>query len=88
VAEVGQEDELVRCERCGALKPASGCGCGGQGRGGPTVPAGWDPEPTRSARPRLRIVLQPGKEQAATTPDAEPAADPGPDHRQGPGAPA
>jgi hypothetical protein len=59
MAEVEGEGGLVRCERCGALRPASGCGCGGQGRGGgrPTVPEGWDPELTRSARPRLRIVL-------------------------------
>jgi len=60
VAEV-EESGMVRCERCGALKPASGCACGGQGRGRgePTVPEGWDPELTRTPRPRLQIVGKP-----------------------------
>jgi hypothetical protein len=90
VTEVG-ESGLVRCERCGALKPASGCACGGQGmgqgQGKPTVPAGWDPELTRSARPRLQIVTKPVPDATPdvvpdATPDVVPDATPGPEHGQ------
>jgi len=50
------------CERCGKRKPVDfTCACGGHGGGEPVVPEGWDPELTRSSRPRLSIV--PGPEQ-------------------------
>ena len=70
MAEV-EESGLVRCERCGALKPAAGCACGGQGRGQPTVPTGWDPELTRSSRPRLQVVLKPATAPAPAAPGRE-----------------
>jgi hypothetical protein len=76
MAEV-EEGGVVRCEVCGALKPASGCACGGQGRGTPTVPEGWDPQPTRSSRPRLQIVTKARPETSDADADAAPA--PGPD---------
>ena len=59
-AREGQAPEAgegtTRCERCGRLRPASWqCGCGGHG-GGPVVPEGWDPELTRTSRPRLPLT--------------------------------
>jgi hypothetical protein len=60
VAEI--EDGFFVCERCGKVKPIdSACTCGGKGHGEgePLVPEGWDPEPTRSARPRLKLVSRP-----------------------------
>ena len=48
------------CERCGAVRPASWtCSCGGEGKGERVVPEGWDPELTRTSRPRLGLVARP-----------------------------
>jgi hypothetical protein len=64
VAEI--EDGFFVCERCGKVKPIeAACACGGkgQGEGGePLVPEGWDPELTRGARPRLKIVARPERD--------------------------
>ncbi len=49
------------CERCGKRRPLDfTCACGHGGE--PVVPEGWDPELTRSSRPRLSIV--PGPERS------------------------
>jgi hypothetical protein len=50
------------CERCGRVK-TSPCACGGAGHGGGEAAAtkleGFDPELTRSTRPRLGLVARP-----------------------------
>src|ERR687895_2167826 len=48
------------CERCGAVRPASWtCSCGGEGKGERIVPDGWNPELTRTSRPRLGLIARP-----------------------------
>jgi hypothetical protein len=60
VAETTDAEGTWTCERCGAVRPAAWtCSCGGEGRQEQAVPEGWDPELTRSSRPRLKIVLGP-----------------------------
>ncbi|HYT26406.1 MAG TPA: hypothetical protein VEP73_08010 [Actinomycetota bacterium] len=62
--EEPEEAGSYRCERCGVLRSAaSGCTCGRDGAER-IAPQGWDPELTRSARPRLRIVLRPEQPKA------------------------
>jgi hypothetical protein len=57
VTRTEDADGFTTCERCGKRKPVDfTCACGGHGDGGPVVPEGWDPELTRSSRPRLSIV--------------------------------
>lgn len=57
-------DGFYTCERCGKRKPLDfTCSCGGHGGGEPLVPEGWDPELTRSSRPRLSIVR--GRDQGS-----------------------
>jgi hypothetical protein len=57
VAGTEDADGFYTCERCGKRRPAGfTCSCGGHGGGEPVVPEGWDPELTRSSRPRLSIV--------------------------------
>lgn len=71
----GDADGYYTCERCGRRKAVgSRCtSCGGDHGGPPErsgepqagaivdrmVPEGWDPELTRSSRPRLEIVRRP-----------------------------
>ncbi len=55
-----EEREGDVCERCGRTKTAP-CACGG---GGPDRPArleGFDPELTRTGRPRLGLVARPDR---------------------------
>lgn len=60
VTRTEDADGLYTCERCGKRKPVgSTCACGGHGGGEPVTPEGWDPELTRSSRPRLSIVGRP-----------------------------
>jgi hypothetical protein len=60
VAETTDAEGTWTCERCGAVRPASWtCTCGGEGKGQRIVPEGWDPELTRSDRPRLGLVARP-----------------------------
>jgi hypothetical protein len=60
VAETTDAEGTWTCERCGAVRPASWtCTCGGEGKGKGIVPEGWDPELTRSDRPRLGLVARP-----------------------------
>jgi len=60
VAETTDAEGTWTCERCGAVRPASWtCTCGSEGKGERAVPEGWDPEPTRSSRPRLGLVARP-----------------------------
>jgi hypothetical protein len=62
VAETTDAEGTWTCERCGAVRPATWtCDCGGEGRKEQAVPEGWDPELTRSGRPRLKIVLRPDR---------------------------
>src|SRR6266536_314633 len=75
--EDADADGFFTCERCGKRKPVGfTCACGGHGGGEPVTPQGWDPELTRSSRPRLSIVRRPeqcdGPEQGV---DAGRAAD-------------
>jgi hypothetical protein len=53
------------CERCGRVK-TSPCACGGAGHDGEEATAakleGFDPELTRSGRPRLGLVARPERE--------------------------
>jgi hypothetical protein len=59
VGTSGQEGTWT-CERCGAVRPASWtCNCGGNGKGERIVPEGWDPELTRTSRPRLGLIARP-----------------------------
>jgi hypothetical protein len=58
--ETSGQEETWTCERCGAVRPASWtCECGGNGGGGRIVPEGWDPELTRTGRPRLGLIARP-----------------------------
>jgi hypothetical protein len=61
VAETTDEQGAFTCERCGAVRPAGWtCGCGGKGQGQePPRLEGFDPETTRSPRPRLKLVQRP-----------------------------
>jgi hypothetical protein len=55
-----EQEGTWTCERCGAVRPASWtCSCGGNGKGERIVPEGWDPELTRTSRPRLGLVARP-----------------------------
>ena len=55
-----EQEGAWTCERCGAVRPASWtCSCGGDGKGERIVPEGWDPELTRTSRPRLGLVARP-----------------------------
>jgi hypothetical protein len=63
VAKTTEQDGTWTCERCGAVRPASwSCSCGGEGKGERIVPEGWDPELTRSDRPRLGLIARPDPE--------------------------
>jgi hypothetical protein len=60
VAETTEQEGTWTCERCGAVRPADWtCSCGGDGKGERLVPEGWDPELTRTSRPRLGLVARP-----------------------------
>ena len=60
VAETTEQEGTWTCERCGAVRPASWtCSCGGEGKGERIVPEGWDPELTRTSRPRLGLMARP-----------------------------
>ncbi len=64
MGETENDDGFYTCERCGKVKPvssASACACGGSGggQGRPVEGEDWDPEPTRSSRPRLSLVRRP-----------------------------
>ena len=64
VAETTEQEGTWTCERCGAVRPADWtCSCGGEGRGERVVPEGWDPELTRTSRPRLGLVARPEPEE-------------------------
>ena len=58
VTRTEDADGFFTCERCGKRKPV-GFTCACHGGGEPVTPEGWDPELTRSARPRLSIVRRP-----------------------------
>jgi hypothetical protein len=65
VAETTEQEETWTCERCGAVRPASWtCSCGGEGKGERIVPEGWDPELTRTSRPRLGLIARPDLPEA------------------------
>jgi hypothetical protein len=60
--EAAPGGELVTCEWCGRQRPAGGCGCAAEGKGGEggrAVPEGWDPALTRTDRPRLKLTGRP-----------------------------
>ena len=60
VERTTEQEGTWTCERCGAVRPANWtCGCGGNGKGERIVPDGWDPELTRTSRPRLGLVARP-----------------------------
>jgi hypothetical protein len=60
VAETTEQEGTWTCERCGAVRPASWtCSCGGDGKAERMVPEGWDPELTRTSRPRLGLIARP-----------------------------
>ena len=60
VAETTEQDGSFTCKLCGAERPAGwACGCGGREGGQPMTPEGWDPELTRTSRPRLDLVARP-----------------------------
>ena len=60
VEQTTEQEETWTCERCGAVRPASWtCECGGNGGGKRIVPEGWDPELTRTGRPRLGLIARP-----------------------------
>src|SRR5512132_4456221 len=60
VAETTEQEGTWTCQRCGAVRPASWtCSCGGDGKGERIVPEGWDPELTRTSRPRLGLIARP-----------------------------
>jgi hypothetical protein len=65
VAETTEQEGTWTCERCGAVRPASWtCSCGGEGKGERIVPEGWDPELTRTSRPRLGLIARPEPPEA------------------------
>ena len=56
------EDATFTCQRCGKVRPAAWvCACKDDGAAEPLVPEGWDPELTRTARPRLPLTLRPDR---------------------------
>jgi hypothetical protein len=60
VEETTEQEGTWTCERCGAVRPADWtCSCGGNGKGERIVPEGWDPDLTRTSRPRLGLVARP-----------------------------
>jgi hypothetical protein len=60
VTETTEREGSWTCERCGAVRPADWtCSCGGEGKGERIVPEGWDPELTRTGRPRLGLIARP-----------------------------
>jgi hypothetical protein len=60
VAETTEQEGTWTCERCGAVRPANWtCSCGGDGKGDRIVPEGWNPELTRTSRPRLGLIARP-----------------------------
>lgn len=60
MAQTEDADGFYTCERCGKRKAVgSSCASCGEGAVQPLVPEGWDPELTRSERPRLSIVGRP-----------------------------
>jgi hypothetical protein len=64
VERTTEQEGAWTCERCGAVRPAGWtCGCGGDGRGERIVPEGWDPELTRTSRPRLGLIARPDPPQ-------------------------
>jgi hypothetical protein len=77
VAETTERDEqdgTWTCERCGAVRPANWtCDCGGEGRGQRIIPEGWDPDLTRTSRPRLGLIARP------TPPHPQPGEEPVPE---------
>jgi hypothetical protein len=66
------------------VRPASWtCSCGGEGKDERIVPEGWDPELTRTSRPRLGLIARPEPPAPPEPPDlAEP---PDPSKRPDPG---
>jgi hypothetical protein len=63
VAETTEEGSWT-CERCGAVRPANWtCSCGGDGKGDRIVPEGWNPDLTRTSRPRLGLIARPDPPQ-------------------------
>jgi ribosomal protein L37E len=82
VAQTEDADGFYTCERCGRRKQVgSNCTSCGEGASEPRVPEGWDPELTRSERPRLQIVGR-----AEGDGPRRPRGDqPGRDHRPGHG---
>ena len=60
-----EQEGTWTCERCGAVRPASWtCSCGGEGKGERIAPEGWDPELTRTSRPRLGLIARPDLPEA------------------------
>ena len=74
MTETTEQEGTWTCERCGAVRPASWtCSCGGEGKGERVVPEGWDPELTRTSRPRLGLIARPEPQGPAEPQDlAEP----------------
>jgi hypothetical protein len=65
VVETTEQEGTWTCERCGAVRPASWtCSCGGDDKGERIVPEGWDPELTRTGRPRLGLIARPEPPEA------------------------
>jgi hypothetical protein len=59
VTDTSEQEGTWTCERCGAVRPANWtCSCG-DGKGERIVPEGWDPELTRTSRPRLGLIARP-----------------------------
>jgi hypothetical protein len=84
VTETTEQEGTWTCERCGAVRPASWtCSCGGEGRDGRIVPKGWDPELTRTSRPRLGLIARPEPPDPAEP--ADPSKRPDPSERPDPG---
>jgi hypothetical protein len=70
VTETTEQEGTWTCERCGAVRPASWtCSCGGEGKGERIVPEGWDPELTRTSRPRLGLIARPEPPAPPEPPD-------------------
>jgi hypothetical protein len=66
VERTTEQEGTWTCERCGAVRPADWtCSCGGDGKSERLVPEGWDPELTRTGRPRLGLVARPEPPEAA-----------------------
>jgi hypothetical protein len=60
-----EQEGTWTCERCGAVRPAGWtCSCGGDGKGERIVPEGWDPDLTRTSRPRLGLTARPEPPEA------------------------